>query len=179
MVKVYRKSEDFLSTANRRPQIKLKVDTSTPVHEKALKGQAMSHGTTLGVPQAVKKRRRYTTRSLDGKDFPIAIYQFKYRSKKSLQSLLILERTPEPSPFPSHYPIPSGASGSFDLDNLDATQKAKLQEFLENLMGTSTQPNEERKIKREREESGSRLKASKRSRRGGRVEIDLTGDDSN
>ncbi|KAJ8066197.1 hypothetical protein OCU04_005283 [Sclerotinia nivalis] len=151
------------------------------MHEKALKGQAMSHGTTLGVPQAVMKKKRYTSRYLDGEDYPIAIYRFKYRSKRSLQSLLILERTPELSPFPSPSPIPngaSGASGSFNLDSLDATQKAKLQEFLGNLMGTGTQSNGERKIKREREEGGSGPKASKRSRKGKRVEIDLTGDDS-
>ncbi|KAF7863811.1 hypothetical protein EAF04_006776 [Stromatinia cepivora] len=130
MVKVYRKSASLRVPAKPRSQIiKLKADTPIPVHEKALKGQAMSHGTTLGVPQAVMKGEKYHSQYLDGRDYPIAIYRFKYRSKKSLQSLLILERTPEPSPFPSPSPILNGASGSFDLDNLDATQNAKLQEF--------------------------------------------------
>ncbi|KAF7919623.1 hypothetical protein EAE99_008475 [Botrytis elliptica] len=157
---------------------KLAAGSSKSVHEKALKGQAISHSTTLGAAQATKADVIWNLSYLDGEDYPIAVYRFKYRSKESLKSLLILERTPEPSPSPSPALIPNGASGSFDLENLDATQKAKLQEFLGNLLGNGGQYNGERKIKREREETGMDSKTNKRSKRNERVEVDLTGDDS-
>ncbi|KAF7943747.1 uncharacterized protein EAE97_005817 [Botrytis byssoidea] len=155
VVKVYRRGERTRAiNQSKRPDAfqKLAADSSASVHEKALKGHAKSHSTTLGAPQATKA--------------------------KCLKSLLILERTPEPSPSPSPAPISDGASGSFHLESLDATQKAKLQEFLGNLLGNGSQFNGERKIKREREETGSDFKASKRSKRNERVEVDLTGDDS-
>ncbi|KAF5871951.1 uncharacterized protein Bfra_008978 [Botrytis fragariae] len=178
MVKVYRKSEPRLSSAGQRSRVKLAVDTSIPVHEKALKGRAMSHGTVLGAAQPTGASLRFLSSYIDGADYPIAIYRFKYRSKvaESLESLLILERTPEPSPSPSPAPISNGASGPFDLESLDATQKTKLQEFLGNLLGNGGQPNGEKKIKREREETDS--KTNKRPKRGERVEVDLIGDDS-
>ncbi|KAF7960663.1 hypothetical protein EAE96_000337 [Botrytis aclada] len=181
VVKVHRRGERIRSqkqSKRLRASKKLAADSSASVHEKALKGQAMSHSTTLGAPQATTASNVSKMSYVDGKDKPIAIYRFKYRSKESLKSLLILKRTPEPSPSPSPSPapIPNGASGSFDLESLDATQKAKLQEFLGNLMGDEAQPNGERKIKREREKTES--KANKRPKRGERVEVDLTGDDS-
>ncbi|KAK8908478.1 hypothetical protein QC760_002854 [Botrytis cinerea] len=176
MVKVYRKSQERPSASRNRLRMNLAVDKSMLVHEKALKGRAMSHGTVLGAPQPIIASRHFRTSFLDGKDYPIAIFQFKYRSKESLKSLLILERTPEPSPSPPPAPVSNGASGPFDFESLDATQKAKLQEFLGNLMGNGAQSKGERKIKREREETDS--KTNKRSKRGKRVEIDLTGDNS-
>ncbi|KAM0139606.1 hypothetical protein ACHAO1_002980 [Botrytis cinerea] len=176
MVKVYRKSKQRPSASGKRPRVNLAVDKSMLVHEKALKGRAMSPGTVLGAPQPISASRHSRSSFLDGKDYPIAIFQFKYRSKESLKSLLILERTPEPSPSPPPAPVSNGASGPFDLESLDATQKAKLQEFLGNLMGNGAQFKGERKIKREREETDS--KTNKRSKRGKRVEIDLTGDNS-
>ncbi|TGO36563.1 hypothetical protein BHYA_0121g00240 [Botrytis hyacinthi] len=157
---------------------KLAANSSASVHEKALKGQAMSHSTTLGTPQTTRASTMWKMSYSDGEYYPIAVYRFKYRSQESLKSLLILERTPEPSPSPSPAPISNGASGSFDLENLDATQKAKLQEFLGNLLGNGSQSNGERKIKREREETDVDSKTNKRSKRNERVEIDLTGDDS-
>ncbi|KAF7939035.1 uncharacterized protein EAE98_001371 [Botrytis deweyae] len=181
VVKVHRRGEKIRSK-NQSKRLnapkKLAADSPVLVHEKALKGQAMSHSTTLGAAQATKVGALCHLSYLDGIDYPIAIYRFKYRSKESLKSLLILERTPEPSLSPSPAPIPNGASGSFDLENLDATQKAKLQEFLGNLLGNGGQHNGERKIKREREETGMDSKTNKRSKRNERVEVDLTGDDS-
>ncbi|TGO59954.1 hypothetical protein BOTNAR_0153g00080 [Botryotinia narcissicola] len=134
--------------------------------------------TLLGAAQPIRAIRHSLSDFIDGKDCPIAIYRFKYRSKECLKSLLILERTPESSPSPSPAPISNGASGSFALESLDATQKAKLQEFLGNLLGNGGQSNGERKIKREREENSMDSKTNKRSKRNERVEVDLTGDDS-
>ncbi|TGO80940.1 hypothetical protein BPOR_1500g00010 [Botrytis porri] len=174
VVKFYRRGKGTLSqkqSHNRGTFKQLVAGSSTSVQEKALKGQATSHSTTLGASQAIKSSVLWEMNYPDGYGNPVAIYRFKYRSRvaESLKSLLILERTPEPSPSPSPVPISNGASGLFDLDKLDATQKAKLQE---------AQSNEEKNIKREREETGMDSKAKKRSKRGERIEIDLTGDGS-
>ncbi|RAL68253.1 hypothetical protein DID88_008953 [Monilinia fructigena] len=186
IVKVYRRGAKRLSHGSSLSHRNLNIDTSNAVHEKALKGRALSHSTGLGTPQPVNASNRYLSEYLDGKDNPIAIFRFKYRSEKSLQSLLIIERTTEPPVPPSPSPIPDEAQGSFDLENLNAVQKAKLQEFLGNLMGGGSSGNEnkdikqegEHRIKRERKEDSSGSNANKRSREGKRVEIDLTGDDS-
>ncbi|KAI9648089.1 hypothetical protein NHQ30_002718 [Ciborinia camelliae] len=193
VVKVYRRGERRQSSRQSHP-VKFNVDTSTPVHERALKGKAMSHGTALGAPQAIEAPVYWNIDFIDGKDYPIAIYRFKYRSKESLKSLLILPRTPEPSPSPSPSPIPDVASGPFDLDNLDAAQKVQLQEFLGKMLGNGTSSIEKKKIKqekeekttkeereqnknkREREEAGSGSRVVKRSRVVEYLEIDLTGD---
>lgn len=45
MVKVYRKSKQRPSAGGKRARVNLAVDKSMLVHEKALKGRAMSHGT--------------------------------------------------------------------------------------------------------------------------------------
>ncbi|TGO24901.1 hypothetical protein BPAE_0092g00200 [Botrytis paeoniae] len=110
VVKVYRRGE------------------KTSVHEKAFKGQAMSHST--------------------------AITQVSLDTRKNPRSISISFSC---SDFEQRF-------GSFDLENLDATQKAKLQEFLGNLLRNGAQSNRERKIKREREETDS--KTNKRSKGG-------------
>ncbi|KAA8575013.1 hypothetical protein MFRU_002g03550 [Monilinia fructicola] len=186
IVKVYRRSAKRPSRGSSLSHRKINVDTLIDVHEKALKGRAISHSTGLGAPQPAKAHDRHRFGYLDGKDYPIAIFRFKYRSKKSLQSLLIIERTPEPplSPSPS---IADEAKGSFDLENLNEAQKVKLQEFLGNLIKGSGNPEDENKkikqegetkIKRERQQDNDGFNANKRSKKGKRVEIDLTGGDS-
>lgn len=80
---------------------------------------------------------------LDGKDYPIAIYKFKYRSRgttktfnmggianidtEALKQLLIIERTPEPD----YSPTPNPGS-SVDLGNLTDAQQDRLKAFLRN-----------------------------------------------
>ncbi|KAB8304359.1 hypothetical protein EYC80_003767 [Monilinia laxa] len=145
-LKVHRRGAKRPSHDSSLSCTKLNVDTSEVVHEKALKGRALSHSIGLGASQPISR--------------------LPYFGSKSLQSLLIIERT------------------ILDLENLNAAQKAKLQKFLGNLMGSGSSGNEnkikqgEKKIKRERKEDGSGSNANKRSSRGKRVEIDLTGDDS-
>ncbi|KAK0123066.1 hypothetical protein ONS96_010074 [Cadophora gregata f. sp. sojae] len=83
------------------------------VHEKALKGQAKTHTTSLGAGSLVEKKHVHSVK-LDGEDYPQAIFRFKYRSRgktgmlellsiteppiDALKSLLIIERTPSPEP---------------------------------------------------------------------------------
>lgn len=74
----------------------LKMKTKLQVHEKALKGQAITHGTgynqivstffladsfRLGLPKPVESSDIVSTTSLDGDEYPLAIFNFKYRSK--------------------------------------------------------------------------------------------------
>ena len=102
----------------------------------------MRLGTTDSVPLLV-----YTHRTvLDGNDFPIALFKFKYRSEgeiagyeivsmltiftEALKQLLILKRSPTSSPEPE--PEASTAT-PLDLESLNAEQKRKLDGFLQEL----------------------------------------------
>ncbi|ESZ96956.1 hypothetical protein SBOR_2638 [Sclerotinia borealis F-4128] len=170
IVKLYRRGEKLRVLNESKSREKL--DRETHVHEKALKGQAMSHSTTLGAPEIVKTSKTWRLNHLDGDDCPIAIYRFKIPSIP-----IDTQKNPRAVPFPPPSPIPNEASGDFDIENLNAAQKAKLQEFLGALMGNGTPSNAEKKIKREREEADSGFTARKRSKNSERVEIDLTGDD--
>jgi hypothetical protein len=73
-----------------------KMQSKLQVHEKALKGQAITHGTgynqitstsfladasRLGLPKPAKPLEIFLTKALDGIDYPLAIFNFKYRSK--------------------------------------------------------------------------------------------------
>ncbi|PQE06594.1 hypothetical protein CJF31_00009722 [Rutstroemia sp. NJR-2017a BVV2] len=168
------------------------------VHEKALKGQAISHGTN---PVKNVSRDRYNSKFIDGRDYPIAIYRFKYRSKDALKSLLIIDHTPEPELPVSPSPRQEINTPSFNIDNLNSTQKAELGKFLASLIGNGSAAEGNQQIKREREDngspvtdnqtikrereeytinpSGSRIGASKRRKQSERIEVDLTADDSN
>ncbi|OIW27445.1 hypothetical protein CONLIGDRAFT_633807 [Coniochaeta ligniaria NRRL 30616] len=70
--------------------------TDMSIAEKALKGRAISHGTTLSTPTVVGKQAWYNIEKLYGK--PYVIFEFKYRSKDGLRSEMIVPRTPSPDP---------------------------------------------------------------------------------
>ncbi|PQE27999.1 hypothetical protein CJF32_00005767 [Rutstroemia sp. NJR-2017a WRK4] len=153
------------------------------VHEKALKGEAKSHGTKLGLASLVKHTHttKYRAEYIDGDDYPIAIYRFKYRSEGSaLKSLSIIERTPEPEPEPpvSSSPTQDVDTPSFNIDNLNPSQKAELGKFLASLMVSNTLLRGLSRLTlflaREVE-----FGTTKRRKQSGRVEVDLTADDSN
>ncbi|KAG4430283.1 hypothetical protein IFR05_014230 [Cadophora sp. M221] len=141
------------------------------VHEKALKGQAKSHTTTLGEASRIVSRHVVSCEKLDGFDYPIAIFRFLYRSKDSLKSLLIIKRTPSPDP-----EINAGFPDLVDLSNLAPNQRKKVAKFLQGLNGKdggSVTPGPS--VKRERddnEDGGSRKKRSS----GMSITIDLTRD---
>ncbi|KAM3065904.1 hypothetical protein ACMFMG_009870 [Clarireedia jacksonii] len=67
------------------------------IDENKLKGQAKSHGTPYG--KAIKSRGKweiFTSSYSDGEEYPIAIFKFRYGSKKDLQALGVIARDPEP-----------------------------------------------------------------------------------
>ena len=153
------------------------------------------------------KKRYLDCKTLDGLDYPIAIFRFKYRSRgtrptlspqriltpcvilsDALKSLLIIERSPSPEPEEAPVPEPG-----LSLDNLNAAQKTRLEQFLRELVvcvliptlakpiaddnknGDSGRNTPNRTIKRERTDNEDSA-ARKRRRSGPPVTIDLTDD---
>ncbi|KAK1674395.1 hypothetical protein BDP55DRAFT_667542 [Colletotrichum godetiae] len=65
------------------------------IAEKALKGRAVSHGTSFADGGVVSQRPLFSGRRInDG--VPIACFTFKYRSRDALQKELIIPRSPSP-----------------------------------------------------------------------------------
>ncbi|MCJ1381641.1 hypothetical protein MMC17_004752 [Xylographa soralifera] len=64
------------------------------IPEKALKGSAVSHRATLAKPIRVDRETKYWNESetIDTEDKPFARFEFRYRSRKALQDLLIIRR---------------------------------------------------------------------------------------
>jgi hypothetical protein len=58
---------------------------------------------------------------------PMAVFSFKYRDRKALQSLLIIPRTP--SPKPETAASDGDDDDSFDLTNLDPKEMKKLKKL--------------------------------------------------
>ncbi|KAE9368742.1 hypothetical protein N431DRAFT_494137 [Stipitochalara longipes BDJ] len=145
-----------------------------PVHEKALKGDAKSHNAALGPATQLVPKSYVNSKKLDGIDYPIAIFKFKYRSRDALKSLLIIERSP--SPEAEEEPVPE--QPALSLDNLNPTQKARLEQFLRELVngGDSRRNTPNRTIKRERDENEGSEASRKKRRSGPPVTIDLTDD---
>ncbi|PMD61670.1 uncharacterized protein K444DRAFT_628688 [Hyaloscypha bicolor E] len=144
------------------------------VHEKALKGDPKSHSASLGPATELVKKSYVACQKVDGVDYPIAIFKFKYRSRDALKSLLIIERTP--SPEPAEAPVPEPA---LSLDNLNPAQKTRLEQFLRELVndGGAGRNSPNRTIKREHGEENRGGEGSRKKRKSGPpVTIDLTDD---
>jgi len=73
-----------------------------------------------------------SSQKLDGDDKPLAVFSFKYRDRKALQSLLIIPRSPSPEAC-AGAADPESDDESFDLANLDSKQKRKLKQFYREL----------------------------------------------
>lgn len=68
------------------------------VAEKALKGKAISCGVAYGEQKVVQRTAKEYV-DIDGHNNPIGVFIFKYRSRKDLQSELIISRSPSPEPY--------------------------------------------------------------------------------
>ncbi|MCJ1475239.1 hypothetical protein MMC13_003901 [Lambiella insularis] len=77
---------------------RLEIVRDTKVPEKALKGLALSHRTTLDAPTFLTPPRVWITDNIEGKDSHFAKFVFKYRSRRALQIEHIIPRTPSPVP---------------------------------------------------------------------------------
>ncbi|KAK2058786.1 hypothetical protein LY76DRAFT_626263 [Colletotrichum caudatum] len=67
------------------------------IAEKALKGRAVSHGTSFADGGVVSQRPSVTAEYLNNNN-PIAAFTFKYRSRDALHKELIIPRSPNPEP---------------------------------------------------------------------------------
>ncbi|PMD38441.1 hypothetical protein L207DRAFT_599223 [Hyaloscypha variabilis F] len=118
-VRVFRKSESI--TSQKIFNCSLNSSPGGAVHEKALKGQSKSHGTSLGAAQPAKAGIFYHSEYLDGFDKPIGVFRFKYRSREALKNLLIIERTPEPEAAGEENNIQAKAATTQTLNSDNAT----------------------------------------------------------
>ncbi|KAL2063272.1 hypothetical protein VTL71DRAFT_5077 [Oculimacula yallundae] len=75
---------------------------ATKYHVKLLAKDAQSHSMVLGEKVVVDKTKlkKVETKLVDGPDLYLAKFVFKYRSRKQLQSLLVIGRSPSPEPAP-------------------------------------------------------------------------------
>ncbi|KUI73783.1 hypothetical protein VM1G_09341 [Cytospora mali] len=128
--------------------------------EKALKGKAISHGTTLSAP--VRYNALFVSTSpVDPKDSPFAVFYFKYRSKEALQQELIIPR-------------PRSLSMESDVDNLSPEELRRLaRERLSQMRG-----NKRSGVKADSEEASGSSRPYKLVKiEGDKRAIDLTEDD--
>ncbi|TGO36562.1 hypothetical protein BHYA_0121g00230 [Botrytis hyacinthi] len=169
-IRIWRASKLVPVQPERRQTIK---SSSNTFHEKALKGQAKSHNVSYSPETAASAPFYMDATNIDGKDYPVAIYKFKYRSKESLKQLLIIERTPEPENSPTPSPAPD-----VNLDNLTTAQKERLKAFLRNEGIAANRPSStpERRIKRERDNGEGSSNQTRRKKSRTTEVIDLTAD---
>lgn len=132
--------------------------------EKALKGKAISHGTTLAPPVKCFGPVWFTeTSPVDRSHSPFAVFYFKYRSKEALQQELIIPR-------------PRSLSMESDVENLSAAELRRLaRERLSQMKG------DKKRAARIKDEGGEAPGSSRPYKfiriEGGKKAIDLTGDD--
>ncbi|KAK2763970.1 hypothetical protein FQN54_009589 [Arachnomyces sp. PD_36] len=132
--KLYYKSRDTAEHSNGfRPFQKLS--------EKATKGQAISHTVELGPIRPEKPGTDYHGERIGGE--PLAVFVFKYRSKRALQDLMIIPRSPSPLPPPAQRPV----------DNLTVEEMRQL--IREQRANETIKSEPQVGIKRERRDSGS------------------------
>ncbi|KAF7863812.1 hypothetical protein EAF04_006777 [Stromatinia cepivora] len=149
-----------------------KTSSNNKFHEKALKGQAKSHNVSYSTEIPILTTNRVQVRRIDGYDYPVAIYKFKYRSKESLKQLLIIERTPELEDSPT-----PGPELDVDLENLSTAQRERLKAFLRNEgIANRASNTPERKIKRERDIGEGSSNQGRRKKSKTTHFIDLTAD---
>lgn len=131
--------------------------------EKALKGKAISHGTTLAPPVKCPVSGTTKTLNVDRSHSPFAVFYFKYRSKEALQQELIIPR-------------PRSLSIESDVENLSAAELRRLaRERLSQMKGDKKRA---ARIKDEGGEAPSSSRPYKFIRiEGGKKAIDLTEDD--
>ncbi|KAK2625524.1 hypothetical protein QTJ16_004836 [Diplocarpon rosae] len=149
------------------------------VAEKALKGQAISHGVAYGEQQIVTRASKETY-DLDGPNNPIGVFVFKYRSREDLQSELIIPRSlsPETAPAPA---LRARTSTGDSAEKRRLERMAVLKRELAELEGTALIKDEGQDVKPNRKRPSSGAGSSGRpfkSSRGasGSVFIDLTDD---
>ncbi|MCJ1438438.1 hypothetical protein MMC27_007826 [Xylographa pallens] len=89
-----RESPDVKTTYN----VQTGSTLSGTVPEKALKGRALSHRTSLDPPQIVEAAQSVRCNYVDINGSPFVKFEFRYRSRRALQIEGIIPRSPSPIP---------------------------------------------------------------------------------
>ncbi|KAG4439891.1 hypothetical protein IFR05_004615 [Cadophora sp. M221] len=121
-----------------RASLAVKSDVYTPTkftetnynakyHTKAVVKNGQSHGISLGQPKSGRPVGAWAIEKVDGLDFPLAIFKFKYRSRKALKSLLVIPGSP--SPEPESEVEPDAASHSTIASDSPFGRLATVEEF--------------------------------------------------
>ncbi|KAL8930202.1 MAG: hypothetical protein Q9208_000819 [Pyrenodesmia sp. 3 TL-2023] len=146
------------------------ADTNAAVPEKELKGLAITHLARVFV---------------DGNQCPFAVFRFRYCSKKALQSMLLIPRTPSPTPLADR-PIDSLSAEEarqllrqYQVRPQEAKREIKsgsgrMQKAIKHEWGVK----QERPVKRERDEEFEELLASATEVKKAKLTetVDLSGD---
>lgn len=83
----------------------------------------------LGSSSTTVSLRVVRTTNIDGDDFPVGIFRFKYRSRDTLKQLMIIERSPSPETEVGE----ENNDGPVSVDDLDEAQKMELDKFMRRL----------------------------------------------
>ncbi|KDN63137.1 hypothetical protein CSUB01_12282 [Colletotrichum sublineola] len=163
-------------------------DGNFEIAEKALKGRAVSHGTSFADGGIVSQKPTVTAEYLNNHN-PIAAFSFKYRSRDALHKELVIPRSPSPEPIAglSEAEIRRLAVERLDDINVsipDSFTKQCNADLIQNRHGSPSVKRESRRpiIKREYAEildlteEPAKREWKKIKIEGNRVAIDLTDD---
>ncbi|KAI0130944.1 hypothetical protein F4814DRAFT_445088 [Daldinia grandis] len=98
LIKIKIERQIYLGKDRNNYKVTDRGSSSFELAEKSLKGKSISHGTILSTGTKIPRPRHVKTQRLPGDHGPIAIFQFRYRSKRALQQELIIPRSPPRSP---------------------------------------------------------------------------------
>ncbi|KAL5314918.1 hypothetical protein ACEPPN_017568 [Leptodophora sp. 'Broadleaf-Isolate-01'] len=174
LIKVHRRSAGKV-TAGTNTTFK-GLDYSKKYHDKVLAKDGKSHGVVLGDTKKVTLGRPLNARFLDGEDFPVAIFRFKYRSAHALQILHVLPRADSAGIAEQET---AADSEDDELNNLDPELRERVKRLLARAKGTIKS---EVNVKRDHSDDEEDVKPAKKAKKSkkkmiGKTTIDLTEDD--
>ncbi|CZT51957.1 uncharacterized protein RSE6_16128 [Rhynchosporium secalis] len=152
------------------------LDSDKKYHEKVLAKDGKSHGVILGDRKSWILPRILHTTPIDGIDFPLGVFRFKYRSAAALRTLHVLPQPDDAGPADEEAAV---AGEDDELRDLDPELRERMKRLLARAKGSIKS---EPKIKRDHSDSeedvkpSKKVKPAKRKKQIGKTTIDLTED---
>ncbi|KAH0364053.1 hypothetical protein KCU65_g6976, partial [Aureobasidium melanogenum] len=137
------------------------------ISEKAVKGEAVTHSYSLDKETYHLKSQAWKSKPVVGVKDPVAVFEFRYRSKASLKQLMIIPRTPSPVPLEDR---PEEELSREEMTELLRRYKASA----------SSTAEIKKELKREREDDDNSSRIGKRARSSASadpVHLELNDDD--
>ncbi|TAQ91575.1 hypothetical protein B7494_g9 [Chlorociboria aeruginascens] len=143
------------------------------IAEKALKGQAISHGVEYGPETRRVQNQHFEFTYPDGEKNPVGAFRFKYRSREALQQQLVIPRSP--SPEVAREPLQNR------IPNVGNHREERLAKLKREIAAIKAEEQDDNNLGHKRSSEGSEIPQSgkryKTSRkRDGRIVVDLTDD---